>query len=296
MPARSDWQTGTISLAAGGTVVTGAGTSWLTADIQAGDLLMKNNRSAIIASVDSATQITLAEAWDGGALNNAPYRIRYQPDGSRLTAATRDLVAKLASGNVDALAGLASAADKLPFFTGNGQAALADLTAAARTLLDDPTTAAMLVTLGAQAALGFTPVQQGGGTNQNTNKLRLGWDGAGVRIQVDALDLGLLWTNFNQANIAGESGYVKFPNGIIFQWVRDATGIADPNIGWPLTYPNACLGGVATSNFAVSGTAAVVIHCVTPTRTLMSIRKRAIFSGGSVAAETSGSYLFSWGY
>ncbi|KIY16897.1 phage tail protein [Pseudomonas amygdali] len=50
-----------------------------------------------------------------------------------------------------------------------------------------------------QNRLGFTPVQQGGGANQATNQLRLGWatNGAGVRAQVDATDLGLLWGEQN---------------------------------------------------------------------------------------------------
>lgn len=59
----------------------------------------------------------------------------------------------------------------------------------------------------------FTPVQQGGGTNQLTNKLYVGWSAASkLRVQVDSSDFGATWPidisgNANYAATAGSTSY-----------------------------------------------------------------------------------------
>ncbi|VVQ11650.1 phage tail protein [Pseudomonas fluorescens] len=67
-----------------------------------------------------------------------------------------------------------------------------------------------------QAALGFTPVQQGGGAGQASNKVYIGYRPASsdVGLQVDASDFGKIWTesNFDPASI------FAVPVGVPFPW------------------------------------------------------------------------------
>lgn len=61
--------------------------------------------------------------------------------------------------DLTALAGLTSAANKVPYFTGSGAAAVADFTAAGRALVDDASAAAQCTTLG--VGTGDSPIWAG---------------------------------------------------------------------------------------------------------------------------------------
>ncbi|OLP44165.1 gp53-like domain-containing protein [Rhizobium oryziradicis] len=217
MALLSDYTAGTVTIAANGTAVTGSGTAWLAAGFGEGDLLIANGYFGLVGSVQSNTALTLSQPWRGGALSGAGYRLRYQGDGSRISAQARQLVELLGgSGNLEALGKLAAGANQLAYFNGAGQMAATPLTAFARTLLDDADAstalstlgvssfaktllddgdaATMRATLGAQAALGFTPVQQGGTAQSGGNKIYLGWGlDASLKLRVDNVEFGSVW-------------------------------------------------------------------------------------------------------
>lgn len=102
-------------------------------NVQAGDIII-----CITDGTASGDHATVGTAWG---------IIQVNIDGALVTTDI-GVTVQAYDAELAALAGLTSAANKLPYFTGSGAAALADLSAFARTFIDDADAAAVRTTLG----------------------------------------------------------------------------------------------------------------------------------------------------
>lgn len=153
MTFNNSWHaSGTASINNAETTLTGQSSTWLTSGIRAGDYFLAEGRLAAISAVNSNTSITLADPWPGATRTAQSYKIIPASDAVRVLVAARTVLDLLDSGNISALAGLTSAADTLPYFTGSGAAALTTFTSFMRTLLDDTSAPAALSTLMTEGA------------------------------------------------------------------------------------------------------------------------------------------------
>lgn len=135
MALPTTYSTGTATINANETTVTGQGTTWLTSGLQAGDLFWAGGLTARISAVNSNTSLTLAFPWPGASRSAQVYEVRFTPDATRVLASARAVLDAIGGGNLASIGGLQTAADKLAYFAGAGVAALTDLTPHGRAVL-----------------------------------------------------------------------------------------------------------------------------------------------------------------
>lgn len=165
-------------------------------------------RSGDVMTIERAQEGTVARAWSANDIaanmmtaGTLGYILsNYQPLDSTLTA----------------LAGLATAANKLPYFTDTDQANQTDLTSVGRDIIGQGSIANVLTYLGLKTA---AQRDVGVGLNQIPDMSSFG-----------------LSTSVN--------GWCKLPNGLIIQWGKAGPltpSMPDNSVNFNITFPNACL-------------------------------------------------------
>lgn len=182
MATLSDYMSGTISLANGSVTVTGTGTLFELTRFREGDTLQIQNLTAVIASVDSDTQLTLTEPWTGASIVNGAYRARQLGDGSRVSTQAATIIELLGNGVLANLAELGVEEGKVPVGGPTGEYEL-------QTVVSDPNGS-----LGKLAALTLA-----------ANKI-LNTDGSGNLIQSDITAAALVLLK-----LSGTAATNKFP-------------------------------------------------------------------------------------
>ena len=91
------YTTGTVSVSANGTAVTGSGTAFVIQGIKAGDLFTAGGLSVPVASVESNTGLTLAASWPGSTLSGSAYAIVQVADAGALALVNNQRLAEIAA-------------------------------------------------------------------------------------------------------------------------------------------------------------------------------------------------------
>ena len=153
---------------------------------------------------------------------------------------------------------------------------------------------------GGQAALGFTPVQQGTGVGQLTNVVKLGWSaGARLKATIDNTDLGNLMTDIYATAIAS-LGVIRIPISnygaaatLRVQFGIGRTGSTGTfNVVYPEPFTNFVCAFIA-GTLGSSAPGSVLIEAGAPALTYCPVIATDA-SHGSPNGQSGGDASFSW--
>ncbi|MDJ1632238.1 hypothetical protein [Rhizobium rhizogenes] len=282
----SVYQDGTATVAASGAVVTGQSTLWTKA-VLPGDFFGVHKGYAIrILSVDSDTQLTLANAWPGAAQTAAHYEIMLQSDIARMQETSRQLLQQLSNGNIAAFAGLTGAADTLGYFTGSGTMALTSLTSFGRSLIDDANASTALSTLGVSTYIKTLLDDVDASAALST----LGVS-AYAKTLLDDADAAAARTTIGAFPSASVSAFMA----TVLDDADAATARATLNTAWEPIGNEISLGGLSSAAFVLPSqykAFKLLLYQITPTASILTTARTSIDGGASYAVGASDySYL-----
>lgn len=187
MAIQPDTVTGTVTFTSGSVNFTTVGTNLQTRGHIPGDwFIHPNGKSLVIETITGQNTGTLRyPAPADCAGSGIAVTIRWQPDGARIAAQSRNLIETIGgSGNLEALAGLTGASNQVPYFTGAGAMASAPFTVFGRSLVGSANQAS------ARTSLGLVPQSNAYDTTANA-LLTVGAFGlGGVAPRTDTAGLG----------------------------------------------------------------------------------------------------------
>ncbi|MBB4391822.1 hypothetical protein [Bradyrhizobium sp. ERR14] len=108
MTALASYTTGTASVSAGGTTVTGSGAIWSGTNVKPGDIFQIGNFQSVISDVTDATHLVIPP-WGGGNQSGVAYSIwKVSPQrfaGAQAMQSVNELVADLSSNRIPVVVG-----------------------------------------------------------------------------------------------------------------------------------------------------------------------------------------------
>lgn len=260
---------------------------------------------SVANALTAGTYLTSGGTFDGSVARTFTVDATSANTASKVVA--RDASGNFSAGTVTAaLTGNATTATTSTNVAGGAANRIVYNTAASTTgYAVAPTVASTLLNwngsaftwVSATTALGFTPVQQGGGTGQGANKLYIGWLGSALGLTVDSTNFSSTWpisVTGSAVNVAGgaasqlhyqtgvgTTGFIA--NGTSGQFLQ-SNGASVPT--W-VAAPGAQAGGVIYENSLVISSN----YTLTTAKNGMSVGPITINSGVSVTVPSGQRWL-----